>query len=209
MLKTSQHLSSILSTVLFVGIFTAFTLAENPAVQKTEPHVYKADPVHSYVSFKVRHLGISNVIGKFGAFDVTIEMDPADLSSLKVNATIDVKSIDTENTRRDNDLKSEKFFDAQKFGQLIFVSKAVRNIDGEDFELVGDLTLKDITKEVVLKGTFLGRAEIRDTGKIAFEATTKINRFDYGLKWDRLTEAGGLMVGETVRISLDIEAGRQ
>jgi polyisoprenoid-binding protein YceI len=134
-----------------------------------------------------------------------VTFDPEDLSTLKAEATIQVTSIDTGIERRDNHLRSDDFFNAEQFPEMKFVSKSVRNIDGESFELVGDLTIRDITKEVVLEGEFYGVGMMGETRKAGFQAETTVNRFDYNLKWDRLTEAGGLVVAEEVKITLDLE----
>ena len=170
---------------------------------------YNVDPVHSNVGFKVRHLGISNVNGSFTDYVATATVDPADLSTLKAEAVIQVASVDTGIERRDNHLRSDDFFNAEAHPTITFVSKEVRNIDGSEFELVGDLTIRETTKEIVLKGEFLGQATMRGNSVVAFEAEGRINRFDYGLKWDALTEAGGLMVGEEVRLTLELEAAAQ
>lgn len=166
---------------------------------------YVADKAHSQIGFKVRHLGITNVNGLFSDYEAEVNLDPTDLSSLEASATIKIGSISTGIDRRDGHLKSDDFFNAEKYPEMTFVSKGVRNIDGSEFELVGDLTIRDITKEVVLEAEFLGAGAMGDTKKAGFEAETTINRFDYNLKWDRVTEAGGLVVSENVKITLDLE----
>ena len=153
----------------------------------------------------MRHLGISNVRGQFADYDATVQFDPENLETLQVEATINVGSINTGIERRDNHLRSDDFFNAEQFPAMTFVSKGVRNIDGDEFELVGDLTIRDVTKEVVLEGEFLGAAAQGEKQKVGFEAETTINRFDYNLKWDKLTEAGGFVVGEEVDIILELE----
>ena len=136
-------------------------------------------------------------------------LDPQDLSTLKAEATFQIGSIDTGNERRDGHLKSDDFFNAEQYPTMTFVSTKV--VPGEDgtFELHGDLTIRDITKEVVLDGELLGTGMARNGMKVGIEASTKINRFDYNLKWDQLTEAGGLVVGEEVRILLELELNEQ
>lgn len=166
---------------------------------------YVVDKAHSNIGFRVRHLGISSVNGNFSDYEASVELDPSDLSTLKASATVQIASIDTGIERRDNHLRSDDFFNADSFPTMSFESKKVRNIDGSMFELVGDLTIRDVTKEVVLKGEFLGVGQMGETKKAGFEASTTINRFDYNLKWDRLTEAGGLVVAENVKITLDLE----
>ena len=166
---------------------------------------YVVDKAHSQVGFKVRHLGITNVNGLFKDYEASVSMDGDDLSTLQASASIQVGSISTGIDRRDGHLKSDDFFNAEAYPEIKFVSKAVRNIDGSEFELVGDLTIRDVTKEVVLEGEFLGMGAMGDTRKAGFEAETTIDRFDYNLKWDRLTEAGGLVVADKVKITLDLE----
>ena len=166
---------------------------------------YTVDKSHSYVGFKVRHLGIANVKGNFTDYEASVTMDGDDISTLQAEATIQTASIDTENERRDNHLRSDDFFNAEQFPALTFKSKGVRNINGSTFELVGDLTIRDVTKEVVLEAEFLGSGMMRDTKKVGFQAETVISRFDYNLKWNNLTEAGGLVVGEDVTILLELE----
>lgn len=169
---------------------------------------FVADKAHSQVGFKVRHLGISNVNGNFSDYDATVMLDPSDLTTLQATATIKVGSIDTGIEKRDSHLRSDDFFNAETYPEMKFVSKRVENIDGEEFELVGDLTIRDVTKEVVLEGEFLGTGKMGDTVKIGFEAETTINRMDYNLKWNRLTEAGGLVVSDKVKIVLDLELNK-
>lgn len=166
---------------------------------------YVVDKAHSQIGFKVRHLGITNVNGFFKDYEADVSMDGDDLSTLTATATVQIGSISTGIDRRDSHLKSDDFFNAEEYPELKFVSKAVRNIDGSEFELVGDLTIRDVTKEVVLEAEFLGMGAMGDTKKAGFEAETTINRFDYNLKWDRLTEAGGLVVSDMVKVILDLE----
>jgi polyisoprenoid-binding protein YceI len=167
---------------------------------------YSVDEAHSSIGFKVRHLGITNVSGRFADFEATVRMDPEDLSTLETTATIQVGSVDTGVEKRDGHLKSDDFFDAANHPVITFVSKGVRNVEGDEFELVGDLTIRGTTREVVLDGTYLGSASMGESHRIAIEASTEISRFDYGLKWDAVTELGGLIVSEKVRIILEIQA---
>lgn len=200
-------LQVIVPAFLALVILAAFTAPQptEPSSAAAPPTVWTIDKGHSQVSFKVRHLGISNVRGGFNEYDATIRFDPEDLGTLQVEATVNTASIDTGIERRDNHLRSDDFFNAEQYPTMTFVSKAVRNIDGPSFELVGDLTIRDVTKEVVLEAELLGVGMQRDRRKAGFEARTTINRFDYNLKWDRLTEAGGLVAGEDVEIIMELE----
>lgn len=170
---------------------------------------YQVDPSHSNLGFKVRHLGLSSVNGTFTDYEATATVDPADLSTLQAQATIQVASVDTGVERRDNHLRSDDFFNAEAHPTMTFVSTGVQNVDGNEFELVGDLTIRDVTKEVVLEGELVGMAEMRGNTVLGFELEGRINRFDFGLKWNSLTEAGGLIVGEDVRLILELEAAAQ
>lgn len=171
--------------------------------------VWSIDKNHSTVGFKVRHMAVANVRGEFGSFDSEVEFDPNDIGTLVVSATVDVESVDTGTERRDNHLRSPDFFDVATYPQMTFVSKEVRNIDGEDFELVGDLTIKDVTLEIVLEGEYYGFTETGRGTKAGLELEAKIDRFDYHLQWDNLTEAGNLVVGREVTILLNMELNMQ
>ena len=165
------------------------------------------DKAHSSIGFRVRHLGISFVNGVFTDYDATLQFDPDDLSTLKATLTLRVASINTGVERRDNHLRSPDFFDAERYPEIRFVSKEVRNIQGNKFQLVGDLTIKEVTKEVVLDVEFLGTAPgMQGELRAAFTARGTIDRFDYGLRWNRLTEAGGVVVGREVTLLIDVEA---
>lgn len=164
------------------------------------------DKAHSAIGFRVRHLGISFVNGVFEDYDATLQFDPNDLSTLEATATIRVASINTGIERRDNHLRSSDFFDAETYPELRFVSKKVRNLQGNKFQLIGDLTIKDVTKEVVLEVEFLGTAQgMQGETRAAFTARGTIDRFDYNLTWNRLTEAGGVVVSREVTLIIDLE----
>ncbi len=170
-----------------------------------KPASWSIDATHSKIGFKVRHLGISSVRGEFAAYDAAITMDPENLESIQASVTIEIASIDTKNDRRDNHLRSDDFFSAETFPTMTFESTGVTSVDGASFALAGNLTIRDVTKEVVLHGEFLGTAAMGDSERAGFEARTKVNRLEYGLMWNRLTEAGGAVVGHDVEIILDLE----
>lgn len=178
-------------------------LAFTPSPDKSAS--WSIDSAHSSISFKVRHLGISNVRGEFTSYDAQISMEGTDLSTLSVNTTIESASIDTGNERRDNHLRSDDFFGADEFPEISFVSTGVTNIDENNFHLEGNLTMKDVTLPVVLEGAFLGTMTMGGSERAGFEASTSVNRMDYNLSWDRLTETGGIVVGHEVQINLDLE----
>jgi polyisoprenoid-binding protein YceI len=168
---------------------------------------YEVDPAHTQVMFKVRHMGVSTVTGKFNRFAATFGYDAADPASSWVTATIDAASIDTDNDRRDNHLRSGDFFAADSFPNLTFQSTRVEAVEAGRLRVSGDLSIRGVTKPVVLdvalEGATTGQGGRPITG---WTAETTINRKDYGLAWNRLTEAGGWLVGDEVRIILEVEA---
>lgn len=205
-----KRLSFLLTFALALVVLAGFTTtrgSEPVSSHATPPEVSKwaIDGSHSKIGFKVRHLGIAAVRGQFNEYDAALAFDPQDLTTIEANATIQVNSIDTGNERRDNHLRSPDFFAAEEHPAMTFVSTGVRNVDGTTFELVGDLTIRGTTKEVVLDGEFLGTAKMGDSERAGIVAEGTIDRFDYGLTWDRLTEAGGLVVGREVDIVLELE----
>ncbi len=165
---------------------------------------YSIDGMHSKIGFEISHLVISSVEGTFQKYEGTIKVDKkANLS--KAEVTIDVDSINTGVTKRDDHLKSADFFDVQKFPKMTFTSSDVK-ITGDTLKIKGLLKIKDQSKEVTLAGKYLG--EVKDgygQNKIAFKASTKINRKDFGLTWSQAVEAGPV-VGDQVEITLNIQA---
>lgn len=169
------------------------------------PEIYKIDPVHSTIGFKIRHLA-GKVTGRFGEVAGTIQFDADHPATSSVEATIPVGSIDTANVKRDGHLKSPDFFDAAAFSTITFKSTKVSVIDPATADVLGNLTIHGVTKEVTLRVQLLGKAKGPDgTPQTGWEATAKINRSDFGLKWDKLVE-GVSMVGDEVEITLQIEA---
>lgn len=166
---------------------------------------YSIDKAHSEVVFKIKHLGISNVTGTFRDFTADFSVDPKNLATLKVKADIDVASIDTDNEKRDKHLRNEDFFDAPKYPKATFVSTKVTNIDDDEFKLHGMLTMHGVTKPVVLDAEFGGTAKDPwGNEHIAFSAETKIDRKDWGLTWNETLDAGGLLLGEQVKIAIEL-----
>lgn len=167
---------------------------------------YKIDPDHSVVAFKVKHLGISSVFGKFVEFDGNFNFDPKNIKASKTAVTIQTKSIDTRQAKRDDHLKNPDFFDATKFPLMKFVSKEVKEISPDKFQLIGDLTIRDVTKPVTLDVVYGGAVtDPWGNERAAFAASTKINRKEFGLTYNKLLETGGLVVGEDVAIELEVE----
>lgn len=162
---------------------------------------YKIDPVHSEVSFKVRHLGLSKVSGRFGKFQGTIQMDEQDLAKSSVEVSIEAASISTDNEGRDKHLKSPDFFDVEKIPTLTFKSVAVKEVSKGKLEVTGDFTMHGVTKRIVIPITSLGTAKspFNDV-RAGFEGSLTLNRGDYGIK----TFPG--VIGEEVSITLGVEA---
>jgi|SRR5581483_4439358 polyisoprenoid-binding protein YceI len=168
------------------------------------------DNSHSTIQFAVKHLGISTVRGTFEKFSGTVEADEKNPTAAQVEVNIDAASINTRDEKRDGHLRSPDFFDAETYPYLTFKSKRVEQIDAEHGRLIGDLTIKDITKEVVLNFEFAGLAKSPwGTTSAGFSAETKINRKDWNLNWNVALEAGGWLVGEEVKISIELELVQQ
>jgi polyisoprenoid-binding protein YceI len=166
------------------------------------------DPTHSNIGFSVRHLMISKVRGEFGKWTGTFEHDESDPTRSKLEVHIDAASIDTREEKRDAHLRSADFFDVEKHPELLFVSTRVDR-DGDDFVVAGDLTIHGVTRPVELKVESLGRSKDPWGGERAgFSAATSISRKDFGLHWNVALEAGGVVVGDEIKIAIEIEAIR-
>jgi polyisoprenoid-binding protein YceI len=163
--------------------------------------LYVTDPSHTTVSFTVRHLAIYKVRGKFNDFSGTIMYDEHDLTKSSMRGSINVASIDTDNEKRDNDLRGEQFLDAARFPDITFASKRVEARDGGHV-LIGDLTVHGVTKEIAMPFTITGTLVHRGTTLLGFEGSVQINRHDFGITYNKLTDSGGLIVGNTVDIEL-------
>lgn len=167
---------------------------------------WKIDAAHSEVQFKVKHMVISTVTGHFKTFDAGLESDKDDFSDARIQFTIDTGSIDTGNEQRDNHLRSDDFFNAEKYPQMKFVSTSFTpNGDGE-YTLKGNLTIRDVTKEVSLEVEYGGTiTDPWGATRAGFEVSGKINRQEFGLKWSAVTEAGGLVVSDDVKLHINVE----
>jgi polyisoprenoid-binding protein YceI len=164
------------------------------------------DPVHSNVRFTVPHLVISEVEGSFRKFDGTVSNTKPDFSDASISFNVDVASINTDNEKRDGHLKSDDFFNAEKYPQMKFQSSSFKKLSGNNYELTGNLTIRDVTKPVRFAVVYGGTAKDGYGNiKAGFKASTVINRFDYNLKWNALTEAGGATVGQDITIDLKLE----
>jgi len=180
------------------------------AQAQTSTSTWKIDPMHSSADFSVKHLGISNVHGHFGGVAGTVTLDGKDLAKSGVAATIDTTTVDTGNTKRDEHLKSPDFFDVAKFPTMTFVSKSLAT-EGGAKKLTGDLTLHGVTKSVTLDLDGPSKEQLDPQGKahVGFSATTSIHRQDFGLVWGKTLASGDAMVGDDVKVEIDIEAVKQ
>jgi len=172
---------------------------------------YQIDPAHSRASFAVRHMMVATVRGELGKLAGTVVLDQAHPERSRIEATIDASSVNTHNETRDNHLRSADFFDVAKFPQLTFRSTAIRVVGPESYAVTGDLTLHGVTRQVVLD-VESSAVELKDpygTTKRGATATTTINRKDFDLGWNQALEAGGVLVGDSVRVTIDLELNRQ
>ncbi len=164
------------------------------------------DTTHSGIHFSIRHMVVAKVRGAFKGFSGTVRYDAENPANSSVSVSIDAASIDTGVAQRDAHLKSPDFFDVEKFPALSFQSTRVEKGSGNNLRVTGNLTLRDITREVVLDAELLGTGKDPwGNTRVAFEAKTSINRFDFGLKWNQALETGGVLVGEKVEIALEIQ----
>jgi polyisoprenoid-binding protein YceI len=171
---------------------------------------WQIDASHSTAEFAVKHLMISTVKGRFGDVTGTVTVDEANPAKADVQVSIGVGSIDTREQKRDAHLRSADFFDVEKFPKIAFTGTRVEGPTDGEFKLVGDLTIRDVTRPVTLNVEAAGQVKDPWGGERAgFSATTRINRKDFGLNWNMALEAGGVMVGEEVKISIEIELVKQ
>lgn len=167
------------------------------------------DPAHSSVDFSVKHMMIANVKGSFTAFDAVIEADPKDLTTADISLTIDSASIDTKNEDRDNHLKSQDFFDVENYPKINFKATNIVKNGEDEYSVTGDLTIKDTTKQETLTVEFEGTGiDPWGNTKAGFNVTGSISRNDYGLTWNSTLETGGVLVGDKIKISLDVQASK-
>jgi len=167
-----------------------------------QSNVWKLDRAHSGITFTIKHMVISEVTGRFDDFDITFVSSKPDFTDATLEGTIKVGSIDTGNPNRDKHLKTDDFFNAEKFPEIRFKSTSVEKVDEKNYKITGDLTIRDVTKKVTWDAVLNGTLKSARGTRAAWKATLPINRFDYGLKWDRVTEAGGLVAGDIVTITI-------
>jgi polyisoprenoid-binding protein YceI len=189
---------------LFSLMFVSIALIGSSFAQTAK--TWNVDKMHSGLKFSVSHLVISEVDGSFKIFDGNMVTTKDDFSDAKINFTVDVNSINTDNASRDGHLKSDDFFNAEKFPTMTFVSTSFKKKSGAMYELVGNLTIRDVTKKVTFAVKYGGTTkDPYGNTKAGFKATGTINRLQYGLKWNTLTEAGGSVVGSDIDFTVNLE----
>jgi polyisoprenoid-binding protein YceI len=186
-------------------LLLALLQAAQPATPPTPTNKWAADPAHSAVGFRVRHLGITWVNGTFKQWAIELNYDPANPEAASVVARIQTASINTDNERRDNDLRSSNYLAIDSFPEIAFTSEKVERAADGRLRITGDLTLRGVTRPVVLDAEVAGVLATPRGRRTAFTATTTIKRQDYGITLNRLME-GAQVVGDDVRITIDIEA---
>jgi len=170
---------------------------------------WNVDPTHSNVKFSVSHMVISEVEGSFTGFEGTLDAPGADFNNATINFSVNVGTVNTNSEQRDGHLKSADFFDAAKYPAMTFKSTSFKKTSGNNYQLVGNLTIKGVTKKVTFDVTYGGT--VKDPYgniKAGFKAKSSIKRMEYGLTWSTLTEAGGMVVGDDVAIMLNIELAK-
>ena len=178
-----------------------------PAPNETSTTTWNIDPAHSMAEFRIRHMMIANVKGQFSKVSGALTLDESDLTNSRVEATIEAASIETRDGQRDAHLKSPDFFHVEKFPTLHFKSTAISIVRDGELSIEGDLTIRDVTRKVVfaVEGPTPPTKDPWGNTRVAVSAITKINRKDFGLTWNATLEAGGILVGDEVAITLDVE----
>ena len=199
-MRRTQMMKRFIACVLGVSLIFVFPFLTHGAT-------WQVDPNHSSFEFKIRHLTVSNVKGSFTKPNGTITIDDQDVTRLKVEVSIETASVNTGNTMRDNHLRGADFFDVAKYPEITFVSRKVTRIDTDRLKVAGDLTIHGVTREITMdvEGP---TPEVKDTSgnfRRGATATGKINRRDFGLTWNRVLDAGGVVVGDEVNIYVEVE----
>ncbi|MEZ4772524.1 MAG: YceI family protein [Bacteroidia bacterium] len=186
--------------VFFAGLILSTTIVYG----QTQKWGYDAS--HAKVGFSISHFGISETEGKFTKFVGEVLSDKEDFSDAKIAITIDVNSINTEEPQRDKHLKSPDFFDVEKYPSITFISKELKPVGKNRYKLIGDFTMHGVTKEITLDAVYKGKVvDPYNNTKAGFRVSGELNRTDYGLEWNGVLVAGGVLVGEIVTLDINIE----
>ena len=189
---------------------TTATAVAGKTAQTGKTTAWTIDPAHSQIGFAIKHLMIATVRGQFPGARGTVTVDESDPTTASIDITIPTATVSTGDAKRDGHLRSADFFDVERYPNITFRSKRIEGRAGDSLRVVGDLTIRDVTREVALAVKFLGRAKDPwGQEHAAFEANTKINRADYGLTWNAALETGGWLVGDDVKISIEAQLLRQ
>jgi polyisoprenoid-binding protein YceI len=199
-----------MALLLLAALWQLPAIAQPPAASAAgQPGAFKVDPVHSSVAFTIRHF-VSEVEGRFKDFAGTIRYDPQHPADASVQFTVQAASIDTDNEARDKDLRSENFFDVQKFPTLTFTSTKVISKGANAFDVTGNLTIHGVTKTVTIPATLGGLIKnANGTQKAGFRSSFTVNRVEYGVTWNRALEGGGSILGDEVNVTIRVEANQQ
>ena len=197
---------------LLVLFLAAFVLAPVPAEAQTaatstsaEAASFQIDPAHTNIGFRIRHMGVAFVEGEFDAFTGTIQYDPNNVAATRADVTVQTTSIDTDVQRRDDHLRSADFFEVETYPTMTFTTTGVQPTGQNSFRLVGDLTIKETTKEVTFDVEAAGPIPIENGQRVGFHATTTIDRRDFGITWGSELPGGIPAVGHQVQLVLDVE----
>jgi polyisoprenoid-binding protein YceI len=201
--EKENHMGQLLLRITLSAALAAVLTLPATAASTT----WQIDPAHTAAQFAVKHLMISTVRGQFKGVTGTVNWDDQDITKSTVDVTIDAKTVDTTEPQRDNDLRSEKFFEVAKYPTITFKSKKVEPVSVGKLKVTGDLTIHGVTKEVVLdvEGPTPPIKDPWGNTRVALNATTKVNRQDYGVKWNANIDGGGVVVGDDVNITIDLE----
>ena len=179
------------------------------AATQTATGTWTIDPAHSIAEFAVKHMVVTTVKGRFRELEGTLQIDEARPENSSVSASVDVASIDTSVADRDAHLRSDDFFNAEKYPKITFRSTRVERVDDTHFKVVGGLTIRDVIREVVLDGEYEGQIDDPwGNRRAGFTATTQISRKEFGVRWNQFIESGGAVVSDSVKITLHIEVIR-
>lgn len=191
----------------FVSCAVALAIASAPAAADE----WVIDKAHSGAFFSVKHMMVTNVRGEFGGLSGTVHYDGKDVKSVKVEATIDAASINTREPKRDEHLRSADFFDVENYPTITFKSKSAAPAGEGKFKVVGDLTMRGVTKEVTLEvdGPTAPIQDPRGNTKIGATATTTLNRKDFGISWNKTLDAGGVVVGDEVKVTIELALAKK
>lgn len=186
--------------------FAAAALAAFVAIPASAADVYNVDPSHSEVSFQIRHM-VSQVRGRFNDFKGTVNLDPANLAKSSVDFRVKATSIDTASPDRDKHLRAADFFDVEKYPEIVFKSTSIKSTGKDAYAVTGDFTMRGVTQKITLPVTFLGSAKDPwGNERAGFETGTTLNRKDYGMNWNTALDNGGVILGDDVKIAINLEA---